>query len=72
MAIDTSSMDATFTLDNQSAKQAFGAQVVAKPLDTMNSGSSGKGGAGNDFDFQTKVLAAGAVMGKGNMVNGKV
>ena len=37
-------------------KQTFGAAVVSKTLDYMNSGSGSGGHANSDYDFQTSVL----------------
>jgi len=51
-------------------KQTFGAAVVSKTLDYMNSGGLG-GGNNSDYDFQTKVLEGG-LAAKGLMVNDKV
>ncbi|QLA15143.1 hypothetical protein [Desulfolutivibrio sulfoxidireducens] len=39
-------------------QETFGAQVVTKTLDYMNKDNK-SGGIGADYDFQTKVLAAG-------------
>lgn len=40
-------------------RQLFGAQVVSKTLDYMNSGNSfGGNSASADYDFQTSVLGA--------------
>jgi hypothetical protein len=50
-------------------KQTFGAQVVSKTLDYMNSGSAGGAGKNPDYDFQNKVLAAGMANGKGTSIN---
>jgi hypothetical protein len=51
----------------------MGADVVSKTLDAVN--QMGSGGAANntnaDYDFQTKVLMAGA-MGKGENLNVKI
>ena len=50
-------------------RQTFGAQVVAKTLDTLNQSPSGSGSGMNaDYDFQTKVLSA-AFTGKGGVTN---
>ncbi|MCM0756239.1 hypothetical protein M7784_13445 [Desulfovibrio aminophilus] len=46
-------------------RQLFGAAVVEKTLDYMNSGSSGTGSLNADYDFQKSVLggwATGAVL----------
>jgi hypothetical protein len=50
-------------------RQTFGAQVVAKTLDTLNQSHAGVGGGTNaDYDFQTKVLSA-AFSGKGGIAD---
>lgn len=50
-------------------RQTFGAQVVAKTLDTLNQSHSVSGGGANaDYDFQTKVLSA-AFTGKGGVTD---
>lgn len=50
-------------------RQTFGAQVVAKTLDTLNQSNAGIGGGTNaDYDFQTKVLTA-AFSGKGGIAD---
>lgn len=69
-AISGSVAGAMVGLSEATAKQTFGAQVVTATLDKMNTNSSGAVNA--DYDFQTKVLTAGAVAGKGSMFNGKV
>jgi hypothetical protein len=58
-------------LDAKTRKQMFGAEVVKTTLDYMNSGSAGGSGQNADYDFQTKVLEAGAML-KGLKVSGKV
>ena len=66
------------SMGNQISREAFGAQVVSKTLDYMNSSSAGFGGyaygssvglSNNaDYNFQTSVLNA-AYSGIGNFVN---
>jgi len=51
-----------------SDRQVFGAQVVAKTLDTMNRNQNMSGAPDADYDFQTKVLGA-AYAGKGTAVD---
>ncbi|MCK9241551.1 hypothetical protein [Desulfocurvus sp.] len=53
------------TVSTGMSRQEFGAQVVSKTLDYMNSNSSS--GFNADYDFQTSVLGA-AYSGKGTMV----
>ncbi|NDV21480.1 hypothetical protein [Desulfovibrio sp. JC022] len=52
-----------------SDKQLFGAQVVTKTLDYMNSDQSGSS-TNNDYDFQKSVLSA-AYSGVGTIANTK-
>mgnify|MGYP000855927705 CR=1 FL=1 len=56
------------TLAMASSRQVFGAQVVAKTLDTMNQKQTVGGAASADYDFQTTVLGA-AYAGKGTMLD---
>lgn len=71
MEISGTGMSSMAGLAQSAAKQTFGAQVVAKTLDYMNSGSSGGTGKDADYDFQTKVLTAGAVL-KGGMIDSNI
>lgn len=50
-------------LANASSKSTFGAEVVSKTLDYMNSSNSGIGSMGQSYQFQKDVLNAYA--GKG-------
>jgi hypothetical protein len=50
-------------------KATFGAAVVTKTLDYMNSGGSGSMSA--EYDFQTKVLNA-AMAGRGSLTDTKI
>lgn len=53
-------------------KQTFGAQVVTKTLDYMNSNQSGGGGStSTDYDFQKSVLDS-AYGASGALVNSKI
>lgn len=56
------------TLAATSNRAVFGAQVVAKTLDTMNRNPGMSGGGNADYDFQTQVLGS-AYAGKGTMVD---
>lgn len=72
----TNSMDsAGFAMASATAamnSQTFGAQVVSKTLDYMNSGSgAGMSSQAADYDFQTSVLSA-AYTGKGSLANNMV
>lgn len=55
------------TLSTGMSKQEFGAQVVSKTLDYMNSNQSSFG-SNADYDFQTSVLGA-AYNGSGTMLD---
>lgn len=49
----------TMMMQTAMDSQTFGAQVVTKTLDYMNSGDSfGGNSASADYDFQTSVLSA--------------
>ncbi|OEU70851.1 MAG: hypothetical protein BA863_16115 [Desulfovibrio sp. S3730MH75] len=58
-----------FTISAATEKQMFGAQVVAKTLDYMNSSQSGST-TNSDYDFQKSVLSA-HFTGKGALANVK-
>ena len=53
------------------SKQLFGAQVVKKTLDIMNTDRFDSTRKNPDYDFQTKVLEGGFAL-KGNMVSNKI
>jgi hypothetical protein len=46
----------------------MGADVISKTLNTMNQLGSGTNNTDSDYDFQSKVLMAGAI-GKGENLN---
>ena len=52
-------------------KQTFGAAVVSKTLDYMNSGSGSSGSLNSDYDFQKSVLGSYA-SGIGKLVDDTV
>ena len=58
----------TWAVSSTMDSQTFGAQVVTKTLDTMNSGNSFGSSSGSDYDFQKSVLSA-AYGGKGGFSN---
>jgi hypothetical protein len=63
----SSDMSAT-TISTGMSRQEFGAQVVSKTLDYMNSNSSSSSGFNADYDFQTSVLGA-AYSGTGTVLD---
>ncbi|WP_320169078.1 hypothetical protein [Maridesulfovibrio sp.] len=58
---------AATAIDTATEKQLFGAQVVTKTLDYMNSSQSGSS-SNSDYDFQKSVLGA-AYSGVGTITN---
>ncbi|WP_432737725.1 hypothetical protein [Maridesulfovibrio sp. FT414] len=58
---------AASAVDKATEKQLFGAQVVTKTLDYMNSQQSGSS-TNSDYDFQKSVLGA-AYSGVGAITN---
>ncbi|CCO22109.1 hypothetical protein [Maridesulfovibrio hydrothermalis] len=60
---------AATAVEKATDKQLFGAQVVTKTLDYMNSDQSGSS-TNADYDFQKSVLSA-HYMGKGTLANTK-
>ena len=66
------------SMSGQVSREVFGAQIISKTLDQMNSSSAGFGGYGYgasvgltnnaDYNFQTSVLNA-AYSGIGTFVN---
>ncbi|WP_243311987.1 hypothetical protein [Fundidesulfovibrio agrisoli] len=61
----------TSGLSIAASKQLFGAQVVKKTLDIMNTDPFDSSRKNADYDFQTKVLEGGFAL-KGDMFNKKV
>lgn len=67
--MEVSGINAAATaVDKATEKQLFGAQVVTKTLDYMNSDQFGSSSTNSDYDFQKSVLGA-AYSGVGAITN---
>lgn len=69
MEIGSTQAQAGMAMMAKSLQEATtGADVINKTLNTVNQLGSGSNNTNSDYDFQTKVLMAGAV-GKGENLN---
>ncbi|WP_027180080.1 hypothetical protein [Maridesulfovibrio bastinii] len=56
--MEITGIDSSVSTTTASDKQTFGAQVVTKTLDYMNSDSGNSGSTNSDYDFQKSVLGS--------------